>query len=97
MLNPISSLILLLLDIYWWVVIASVVASWLIAFNVINMHNNIVRSLVRLLDAMTDPVFRLIRRVIPPFGGIDISPLIVLIAIWFLQYGVIWLDARYGL
>jgi len=97
MLNPISSLILLLLDIYWWVVIASVVASWLIAFNVINMHNNIVRSLVRLLDALTDPVFRLIRRVIPPFGGIDISPLIVLIAIWFLQYGVIWLDARYGL
>ena len=97
MLNPISSLILLLLDIYWWVVIASVVASWLIAFNVINMHNNIVRSLVRLLYAMTDPVFRLIRRVIPPFGGIDISPLIVLIAIWFLQYGVIWLDARYGL
>jgi len=97
MLNPISSLILLLLDIYWWVVIASVVASWLIAFNVINMHNNIVRSLVRLLDALTDPVFRLIRRVIPPFGGIDISPLIVLIAIWFLQSGVIWLDARYGL
>ena len=97
MLNPISSLILLLLDIYWWVVIAAVVASWLIAFNVINLHNNIVRSLVRLLDALTEPVFRLIRRIIPPFGGIDISPLIVLIAIWFLQYAVFWVDARYGL
>ena len=97
MLNPISSLILLLLDIYWWVVIAAVVVSWLIAFNVINLHNNIVRSLVRLLDALTEPVFRLIRRIIPPFGGIDISPLIVLIAIWFLQYAVFWVDARYGL
>ena len=53
MLDPISSLILLLLNIYWWVVIASVVVSWLIAFNVINLLNNIVRSLVRLLDAMT--------------------------------------------
>ena len=97
MLDPISSLILLLLNIYWWVVIASVVSSWLIAFNVINLHNNIVRSLVRLLDAMTDPVFRLIRRVIPVFGGIDISPLIVLIVIWFMQYAVFWVDARYGL
>ena len=97
MLNPISSLILVLLNIYWWVVIAAVVASWLIAFNVINLHNNIVRSLVRLLDAFTEPVFRQIRRVIPPFGGIDISPLIVLIAIWFLQYAVFWVDARYGL
>ena len=94
MLDPISSLILLLLNIYWWVVIAAVVASWLIAFNVINLHNNIVRSLVRLLDTLTEPVFRQIRRVIPAFGGIDISPLIVLIAIWFLQQLVVWVAFR---
>ena len=94
MLDPISSLILLLLDLYWWVVIAAVVASWLIAFNVINLHNNIVRGLVRLLDALTEPVFRQIRRVIPAFGGIDISPLIVLIAIWFLQQLVVWVAFR---
>jgi YggT family protein len=90
MIDPISSLILLLLDLYWWVVIAAVVASWLIAFNVINLHNNIVRSLVHLLDAFTQPVFRQVRRVIPVFAGIDISPLFVLIAIWFLQKLVIW-------
>ena len=94
MLDPISSLILLLLNLYWWVVIAAVVASWLIAFNVINLHNNIVRSLVRLLDALTEPVFRQIRRVIPAFSGIDISPLIVLIAIWFLQQLVVWVAFR---
>jgi len=97
MLDPISSLILLLLTIYWWVVIAAVVASWLIAFNVINLHNNIVRSLVRLLDTLTEPVFRQIRRVIPAFGGIDISPLIVLIGIWFLQEAVIWVAYRMAL
>jgi YggT family protein len=97
MLDPISSLILLLLNIYWWVVIAAVVASWLIAFNVINLHNNIVRSLVRLLDTLTEPVFRQIRRVIPAFGGIDISPLIVLIGIWFLQEAVIWVAYRMAL
>ena len=97
MLDPISSLILLLLNIYWWVVIAAVVTSWLIAFNVINLHNNIVRSLVRLLDTLTEPVFRQIRRVIPAFGGIDISPLIVLIGIWFLQEAVIWVAYRMAL
>jgi YggT family protein len=97
MLDPISSLILLLLDLYWWVVIAAVVASWLIAFNVINLHNNIVRSLVRLLDTLTEPVFRQIRRIIPAFSGIDISPLIVLIAIWFLQQLVVWVALRWAL
>jgi YggT family protein len=90
MIDPISSLILLLLDLYWWVVIAAVVMSWLIAFNVINLHNDIVRSLVHLLDVVTQPVFRQVRRVIPVFSGIDISPLIVLIGIWFLQKLVIW-------
>ena len=97
MLDPISRLILLLLDLYWWVVIAAVVASWLIAFNVINLHNHIVRSVVRFLDALTEPVFRQIRRIIPAFSGIDISPLIVLIAIWFLQQLVIWVALRMAL
>ena len=94
MLDPISALILLLLDIYWWIVIAAVVASWLIAFNVINLHNNLVRSIVRFLDALTEPVFRQVRRIIPVFSGIDISPLIVLIAIWFLQQVIYWVHYR---
>ncbi|HEY0281700.1 MAG TPA: YggT family protein [Rhizomicrobium sp.] len=94
MIDPISSLILLLLELYWWIVIVAVVASWLIAFNVINLHNNIVRSVVHLLDALTQPVFRQVRRVIPVFAGIDISPLFVLIGIWFLQKLVIWVAWR---
>ena len=95
MLNPISWLILEVLEIYKWIVIAAVVASWLIAFNVINLHNNLVRSIVRLLDALTEPVFRQVRRVIPVFSGIDLSPLVVLVAIFFLEYVVEWSSYRF--
>ena len=88
MLNPIAALILIeVLDIYKWVVIAAVIVSWLTAFNVINPHNNFVRAVLRILYALTEPVFRPIRKVIPPIGGLDLSPLIVLVLlIWFLQY-----------
>ncbi|MGB8602569.1 MAG: YggT family protein [Rhizomicrobium sp.] len=90
MINPILWLILKLLEFYSWVVIAAVVVSWLIAFNVINMYNSFVHSIVRLLDALTEPVFRLVRSVIPPIAGLDLAPLVVLFAIWFLQYAVEW-------
>jgi YggT family protein len=96
MVNPIVSLFLLLLDLYEWVVIVAVVASWLVVFNVINVSNHIVRSILRALDALTDPVFRQVRRVIPPIGGLDLSPLIVLIAIWFLERVIIWAALRGG-
>lgn len=96
-LDPISALAIVLLDFYWWVVIAAVVASWLIAFNVINLHNNIVRSVVRFLDALTEPVFRQVRRIIPVFSGIDISPLIVLLAIWFVKYVIYWVHTQFFL
>ncbi|SRR5579885_510223 len=95
MYNPVVWLILQLLNIYWWVVIAAVVASWLVAFGVINMHNQFAYSIVKGLYALTEPVFRQIRRVIPTFGGLDISPIIVLIAISFLQYAIMWASLRY--
>lgn len=95
--NPIVDLILLLLDLYEWVVIAAVIASWLIVFGVINTANHIVRSIMRALDALTEPVFRQVRRVVPAIGGLDLSPLIVLIAIWFLQRVVIWAAFNFGL
>ncbi len=95
--NPIISLILLLLDLYQWVVIAAVIASWLVVFHVVNVANPFIRQVLRALDALTEPVFRQVRRVIPPFGGIDLSPLIVLIAIWFLERVVIWLAFRAGM
>jgi YggT family protein len=96
MVNPIVSLILLLLNLYEWIVIASVVASWLVVFNVVNVSNQIVRSVLRALDAMTDPVFRQVRRVIPPLGGLDLSPLVVLIGLWFLQQVLVWIALRGG-
>ena len=94
--NPIVALLMMLLDLYWWVVVIAVIVSWLIAFNVINTQNGFVRSLLHALDALTEPVFRQVRRVIPPFGGLDLAPLIVLILIWFLKYCLAWSQARYG-
>ena len=96
MINPIAFLILQILDIYEWVVIVAVIVSWLTAFNVINERNNFVRALLRILIALTDPVFRQIRRVIPPIGGLDLSPIIVFVIIWFLQYSISWASFRYG-
>lgn len=84
--NPFVWLILRLIDIYTWIVIAAVVMSWLVSFGIVNTYNNFARSVVHLLDALTEPVFRQVRRVIPPIGGLDISPLIVLIGLQFLSY-----------
>jgi YggT family protein len=97
MLNPIAALLIAVLDIYKWIVIASVIVSWLTAFNVINSQNNFVRSLLHILYVLTEPVFRPIRKIIPPIGGLDLSPIIVFLIIWFLQYSIQWAPFRYGL
>lgn len=78
-----------LLELYIWVVIAAVIMSWLLNFNVVNYHNNIVRTLVHILDALTEPVFRQVRRVIPAIGGLDLSPIVVFFAVWILQVFVV--------
>ncbi|MGC8535316.1 MAG: YggT family protein [Rhizomicrobium sp.] len=91
--NPFIWLILEILDLYTWVIIAAVVASWLVTFRVINVYNSFARSVLGALEAMTEPVFRQVRRVVPIVGGLDLSPLIVLIAVMFLQRLVIWLSA----
>ena len=96
MMNPIAFLILQILNIYEWVVIIAVIVSWLTAFNVINQYNNFVRSLLRILAALTDPVFRQVRRVIPPFGGLDLSPIVVILLIETIKYTIGWLSFRYG-
>jgi YggT family protein len=85
---PFIVLLLRLIDIYIWIVIIAVVMSWLVAFGVINTFNPFARSVVRFLDAVTEPVFRQVRRVIPPIGGLDLSPLIVLILLQFLSYSI---------
>ena len=62
-----------------WIVIANAIVSWLIAFDVINMRNRLAYQVVHFLDAVTRPILRPFRRIIPPLGGIDISPVIVIV------------------
>jgi YggT family protein len=94
--NPIAALLLYILEIYKWIVIAAVIVSWLTAFNVINERNNFVRTLLHILYSLTEPVFRPIRRILPSMGGLDLSPIVVFIIIWFLQYSIQWASVRYG-
>jgi YggT family protein len=74
-----------LLWIVTWVIIVQAVLSWLIAFNVINTHNELVRSIWQALNTMTEPLYRPIRKILPDFGALDISPMVVLILINILQ------------
>lgn len=74
-----------LLTILFWIIMVQVVLSWLIAFNVINTHNDFVRQFLYALDRVTEPVYRPIRRVLPDFGGLDFAPMVVLIVIEILQ------------
>ena len=96
MMNPIAALLIQVLEIYKWILIAAVIVSWLTAFNVINVHNNFVRSLLRVLLALTEPVLAPIRRMLPSMGGLDLSPIVVFVLIWFLQYTITWASFRYG-
>ena len=74
-----------LVTLYTYVIIASVILSWLLAFNVINGYNPFVRSLWNGLRAVTEPLLMPIRRLLPDLGGIDISPVILLLACFFIQ------------
>ena len=85
MLAPFIEVILYLLDAVWWLIIASVVVSWLVAFGVLNTRNDVVYRALDILNRITDPIFRPIRRLIPPMGGLDLSPMIVLLIIYVLQ------------
>ena len=85
----ILEIILMLLDIYWWVVLATIILSWLFAFNVINGRNQFVDTIWRVLSALTEPVLRPIRRVLPSFGGLDLSPIVLFIAIYAVQRVII--------
>ena len=71
----------LLLSIVTWIIIAQVVLSWLFVFNVLNTSSQGVRSIAVAIDRITAPLYRPIRRILPDFGGIDFSPLVVLILI----------------
>ena len=67
------------------IILVQVVMSWLVAFNVVNSYNQFVRGLLRGLEAITEPVYRPIRKILPDFGGVDFTPMVVLLVIWLLQ------------
>lgn len=81
----IGKLLILLLDVLFWVIIIQVVMSWLIAFDVINVRNAQGQKLIILLNKITDPIFKPLRKFIPAIAGIDITPIIVIFAISILQ------------
>lgn len=74
-----------ILNIAWWIVIIHVVMSWLIAFGVINLYQPFIRQAWGGLESLTEPVYRPIRNFMPNMGGLDLSPLLVLLGITFLQ------------
>jgi len=75
----------LLLSVVTWIIIIQVILSWLFAFNVLNTSSSGVRAFALALERITDPLYRPIRRLLPDFGGIDFSPLVVLIVIQVLR------------
>ena len=92
--RAILDIILIVLDLYVWLLIASAILSWLIAFNVVNMRNDLVRSVANFLYRITEPVLAPIRSVLPNMGGIDISPIILMIGLMFLDRLVDWIYIR---
>ena len=94
---PVFDLIRIILEFYKFVVFAMVILSWLIGFNVINRHNQFVDMIWRMVTALTEPVLRPIRRIMPSLGGLDLSPLILLFGIIFLQGMNFWIASRIGI
>ncbi len=83
--HPVFEIILLVLQFYIYIIIGMVVMSWLIGFNIINPQNQFVRQVRFALHRLTEPLLAPIRRVMPDLGGLDISPVILMVGIFFLQ------------
>ncbi len=83
--GPVEWLSNTVLGLYLWVVIAGAVMSWLVAFDVINLHNRFVATIYDTCERLTTPVLNPIRKVIPTLGGVDLSPVALIIGIQFLQ------------
>jgi YggT family protein len=88
--NPFLWLLDTIINIYIWLLIASAVLSWLIAFNVVNTRNPIVHSVGDFLYRVTEPLLRPIRNMLPSLGGIDVSPVILIIGLLFLERFIFW-------
>ncbi len=88
--RAILDIVLIVLNLYTWVVIIGAILSWLIAFGVVNMRNDLVRSAWNLFLALTEPFLRPIRNFLPSTGGIDLSPIVLLLGIMLLERIIIY-------
>ena len=83
--RAVLDIVIIVLDLYVWLLIASAILSWLIAFNVVNTRNQFVASVAEFLYRITEPVLRPIRSLMPDLGGLDISPIIVILLIMLIE------------
>jgi YggT family protein len=95
MLVALVEIIDLLLNVLFWIIIIQVILSWLLAFNVLNTSSNGVRTFAVALDRVTAPLYRPIRRILPDFGGLDFSPLVVLLLIEVIEKLLAGVVAQY--
>jgi YggT family protein len=82
---PLIGFIVLVIDLFIWIVIASAILSWLVAFNVVNTNNRVVLTIGDMLYRLTEPALRPIRSILPNLGGIDISPVILILLLLFIR------------
>ena len=92
--NPFLWLIDTIITLYIWILIASAILSWLVAFNVVNQRNPIVANIGEFLYRITEPALRPIRALLPNLGGIDVSPVILILLLLFLQRIIFWIYVR---
>jgi YggT family protein len=90
LMRAILDIVMVVLNLYTWVIIAGAVLSWLIAFGVVNIRHDFVRSIWNLFLALTEPFLRPIRNFLPSTGGIDISPIILLLAVMLIERIIIY-------
>lgn len=83
--EPILLLLYRVIDIYFYILIINIILSWLIAFNVVNMQNRFVVTILYATNRLTDPLLNPVRRILPNLGGIDISPIILVLCLLFIQ------------
>ncbi|PPR72650.1 MAG: hypothetical protein CFH03_01349 [Alphaproteobacteria bacterium MarineAlpha3_Bin2] len=96
MINPFIWLVLTFIDLYMWIVIIGVVLSWLVAFNVVNTTNRFIFMVGDFTHRATEPALGRIRRYVPNLGGMDVSPMVLIILLMFLQRFIIWGLASVG-
>ncbi|WP_025899941.1 YggT family protein [Sneathiella glossodoripedis] len=83
--HSVVTLLSTVIEIYVWLLIASAILSWLIAFNVVNMSNQFVSAVSQFLYKITEPVLRPLRQVIPSIGGLDVTPIILILLLYFVR------------